>query len=1015
MGPIAAYTLDGEVDLGPTRQRTVLAALLVEQGAPVTLEQLVDRVWGERPPQRARQTLHTYLSRLRTLLERAGGTTPVRRGGGYVLAADPATVDLHLFRSLVTEARAADDEAAVALWREALALWRGAPFDGLESDWLATVAAGLERERWAAILDRNEVLLRRGEHTALLVELSAACDEHPLHERLAGQLMLALYAGGGQADALAHYRKLRERLVEEVGSEPGPALQELHQRILRHDPQLIPAATDAAVESSHSPAARPHRPAQLPADASGFTGRDPELRKLDALLLGNRSSGRASQAVVIAAIAGTAGVGKTALAVHWAHRVADRFPDGQLYLNLRGYSPDQPMTPADALAHFLTALGVTGQNIPLGLEERAARFRSEVAEKRMLIVLDNAASVRQVRTLLPGSASCLVVVTSRDKLAGLVAVDGAYRLDLELLTTGEAVTLLGGLIGARTRVEPEATAALAEQCARLPLALRIAAELAVSHPDRALADLSAELNDRQSRLELLDAGGDPYAAVREVFSWSIQHLPSDALDTFRHLGLHPGPDLDPYAVAALTGTSVREARHNLASLASAHLVHRSGADRYTLHDLLRAYATGLATGELAGGQRENALRRLLDYFRTAAGEAMDCLHPAEARHRPARVPSDLEIPDLAVPDAARAWLDAERFCLIAVAAHAAAEGDHEYVVDLARTAHRYLIDAHLTEAIALSGHARRAGEQAHDPVALAQSLRQLGAAYSRMSRFELAIDYQREALAQAQRGGDLLTEALVRLGLGVALSHSGRTEEAVEETRKAIDIARRAGDPLGEAMALNNLSICEMRLGRYPEAGDHQRLALTRFRELGARPFQANALTNLAVIETRLGRLVQAAGHFDESLAILRELSTPIVEAHTLDKLGILLLRLGDAPAAVAKFQRALDLFRRIGVPAAEGGSLNGLGEAACISGQFTEALDHHRRALAIAEEVAALDQQARAHVGIGRALCGLNTPDRARAHYERAIELYSGQGRPEADDVRMQLAALDETQKVRT
>ncbi|MPZ29228.1 MAG: AfsR family transcriptional regulator, partial [Micromonosporaceae bacterium] len=299
--------------------------------------------------------------------------------------------------------------------------------------------------------------------------------------------------------------------------------------------------------------------------------------------------------------------GKTALAVHWAHRVRDRFPDGQLYVNLRGYDPDQPVAPADALARFLTGLGVAGPDVPLELEDRAARYRSEVAGRRMLVVLDNAATVEQVRPLLPGTGKCLVAVTSRDSLAGLVAVDGAHRLDLDLLPPRDAVALLRRLVGERVDAEPEAALTLVDQCARLPLALRVAAELAASRPAVPLAELVAELSDRQRRLELLDAGGDPHAAVRVVFSWSIRRLSPETARTFRLLGLHPGPDFDPYAAAALADTTLEQAGRELEQLVRAHLIHTTAPARYAMHDLLRIYAIQLVTEEDSDTDRQAAL------------------------------------------------------------------------------------------------------------------------------------------------------------------------------------------------------------------------------------------------------------------------------------------------------------------------------------------------------------------------------------------------------------------------
>ncbi len=342
--------------------------------------------------------------------------------------------------------------------------------------------------------------------------------------------------------------------------------------------------------------------------------------------------------MVISAVSGTAGVGKTGLALRWAHRVRGEFPDGQLYVNLRGYDPDQPLSAGYALAGFLRALGVPGQEIPPEPDERATLYRSLLDGRRMLIVLDNASSVEQVRPLLPGTPSALVVVTSRDSLGGLVARDGARRLDLDLLPPEDAVALLEALIGGRAEAEPEAAAALAEQCVRLPLALRVAAELAGTRPATSLAQLVAELADEQRRLELLDPGGDPRTAVRAVFSWSYLHLPAQAARAFRLLGLHPGPDLDPYAAAALTYTTEEQAQHLLEVLARAHLIAPTGPDRYGMHDLLRAYATYLTGIEDSEEERRTALTRLFDHYLATTGAAMDTLHPAEQGYRP-RIPA----------------------------------------------------------------------------------------------------------------------------------------------------------------------------------------------------------------------------------------------------------------------------------------------------------------------------------------------------------------------------------------
>ena len=481
-----------------------------------------------------------------------------------------------------------------------------------------------------------------------------------------------------------------------------------------------------------------HRvPAQLPAAVAAFTGRAEELSLLDRL-----ESSPDGTVVPISAVSGTAGVGKTALAVHWAHRGRDRFPDGQLYVNLRGYDPGRPVTATDALAGFLAALGVRGPDLPLDLEGRAARYRTETAGRRMLVVLDNASSLEQVRPLLPGTSTCTVVITSRDSLAGLVAVDGARRLELGLLPPGDAVTLLRRLVGARVDAEPLAAATLAEQCGRLPLALRIAAELVNGRPHGTLAELADEFADERRRLDLLD-GGDPHGAVRAVLSCS--DLPADATTAFRLLGLHPAPDFDRYAVAALAGVGMPEADRAIDTLVRANLLHRIGPDRYGLHDLLRAYAADLARTQLTEPVRRAALTRLFDGVLATAGTAVDVLFPAERHRRPQLEATALPGPPVATPAAARAWLDAERQVLVALATHTADSGWPTHATRLSAVLYRYLACGHHSEAVAIHGAAHRAALTLDDRRAQATALRGLGTVHLFTGRYGPAAEFYERA------------------------------------------------------------------------------------------------------------------------------------------------------------------------------------------------------------------------------------------------------------------------------
>ncbi|MFE7503807.1 BTAD domain-containing putative transcriptional regulator [Promicromonospora sp. NPDC057488] len=864
LGHVGARGAEGPVPLGSARQRVVLAALLVEPGTLVTPAQLAERVWGTSPPPSARQTLHSYISRLRSVLGDADGPVPVRRSGGYVLDLDAEAIDLHRFRALVSQARNARDTNAESLWRDALELWQGVPFADLDSDWLRSVALRLQAEHHAATLDYHHLLLRRGEHSRLLPDLTASARAWPLDERVAGQLMLALYRCGRQAEALEHYRQLQELLADELGSDPGPEARELYRRILQHDPVLaVPAVAvgpaggsgalagagaEGAASGGSSGKFDEVRPAQLPLDVAGFTGRADVLRRLDELAVGPDAGvgsvpgAVAARAVVITAIGGTAGVGKTALAVHWAHRAVEGFPDGQLYANLRGYDPEQPVRPSDALARFLSALGVPDRQIPLDVEDRAARFRSLLAGRRMLILLDNAGTVAQVRPLLPGGGSSLVLVTSRDALTGLVALHGAHQVNLDLLPADEAVDLLHRLIGPRVADEPGAAATLVEQCARLPLALRVAAVLATSRPDRSLAEVVAELADRQERLALLDPGGDPYAAVHAVFSWSLQHLPEQAVRAFRRLGLHPGPDLEPYAASALTGLDPSQARRVLDLLVNAHLVHRVGKTRYGMHDLLRAYATRLALADDTDQERRAAEERLLAFYQAAASATMSTLRPAESVHEPDPALPKVPVPALETQQAARDWVEAERHCLLAIAEHAAETGRSAFAVGLARTLHRYLIDAHVSDGLVINAQALRAAESDDDTTGQAQMLRQLGVVHMRLSQYETATDYSERALTLFRQENDPAGEAVTLTNLGSIHYQLGDHQSAMDSHTRALTVSRQVGDRRGEAVALTNIAIIHERRGEFDASIETDLAALAIVRELGLRYTQAVTL-----------------------------------------------------------------------------------------------------------------------------------------------------------------------------
>ena len=707
LGPIEIRGAGGVSGVRQASLRILLAALALSANRVVSSDALTGALWQEGPSREREQNLHGRIYQLRRALAAAEPDRArprlVTAPPGYRLELAAAELDVARFRSLAAEGRAlagsgSPGQAARAL-AGALGLWRGpalADAAGLSTA-LEPEAAALEEARLTVTEDWAQAMLAAGRHAELTGELAALVGRHPLRERLRGLLMLALYRSGGQARALDCYEQGRRMLAEELGVDPGPQLRALHQQILRADPGLLtrptparrlPArppqdrngdramdwATDRAM-TPNAPAPRVGVPRQLPADVAGFTGRAVELAELDLLLPAPGQQGGLAGPVVISVVTGTAGVGKTALAVRWAHRAAGAFPDGQLYVNLRGYDPDQPVPAAEALAGFLRALGVAGPDIPLSADERAARYRSATAGQRLLVMLDNAASEEQVRPLLPGTSSATVVVTSRDPLAGLVARDGARRLDLDLLPAAEAVALLGALVGGRAEADPVATRGLAGLCARLPLALRVAAELAVARPDTPLTVLAGELVAEGGRLALLDAGGDPRSAVISVFSWSYRHLPADAARMFRLLGLHPGADWDRSAAGALTATTVTESGRLLTVLARAHLIQPSGParygmdTRYGMHDLLRAYAASLSAAHDDDQARHAALTGLFGYYQAGYAAAVQCLAPS-GLDRSAATAGAAELRD---PAAAWAWLDGELATLTAVSAYTASD------------------------------------------------------------------------------------------------------------------------------------------------------------------------------------------------------------------------------------------------------------------------------------------------------------------------------------------------------
>ncbi|MEU6591652.1 BTAD domain-containing putative transcriptional regulator [Streptomyces sp. NPDC046881] len=924
LGSVEARVAGRPVDLGPARQRCVLAVLVVEANHHVPVDELTYRVWGHSPPREPRSSLYSYLSRLRRVLGDAEDVRLDRQAGGYLLTVDPGAVDLHRFRDLIARARAATDEAAAAvLFDDALGLWRGPAFGTLDTPWLSDLRDVLAQERVTAQLDRNDIQLSRGRHAELIAGLLALTAEHPLDERLAGQYMLALYRSGRPSSALAVYRDIHDRLAEELGTSPHPSLQNLHQEILRSSPSL--AVSPAAPASAHAPdtAAPQSLPdpspgpvpppvpvaQQLPAPPPAFVGRTREIGLLDRLV---DRDGEAETTVGIAAITGTGGVGKTCLALRWAHDNVDRFPDGHLYTNLRGFdATGRPTPPDEVLRAFLEALGTAPGAVPAGTDAQAGLYRTLTAGRRMLILLDNAHDTDQVLPLLPGGSSCTVVVTSRRQLTGLTCAHGARPLALDALAPDEARRLFSRHLGSeRVGAEPRAATRILERCAGLPLAISILAARAAANPSFPLQALASELDAAWESLDAFD-GGDRSADLRAVFSWSYAALDTGPRRLFRLLGTHPGPDIAVPAAAAVAGLGPRETRSLLVELARAHLVSEHAPGRYTLHDLLREYAVELSAED---PETPQALLRGVDHS----------LHTAHACDRllwPHRDPITLTA---TAPGAAPVqpaddrealqWFETEHAVLAATVEQTRRAGLHRHTCQLAWALSTYHgRKAKWHDVIATQTAALEAATALDDPSEQAHAHRELGCAYNEIGQHEEADDHLARALELYHALEDHTGEAQTHLVLGWICDRFGDQREALHHDLLALELFQAAGYLAGQARALNAVGWDYAQLSEYESAAAHCREALAIQQKLGDRRGEANTWDSLGFAYQHLGDHEEAIVCYHSSLALNKENGHRFNLFENLDHLGDVHRAMGDEEAARDYWRQSVKILRELG------------------------------------------------------------------------------------------------------
>jgi DNA-binding SARP family transcriptional activator/Flp pilus assembly protein TadD len=919
LGPLEVSLEGRPVELTSGRLRTVLAVLSMSAGLAVPVDRLATALWNDDPPDQPRRGVQTNLTRLRAALGAGAiGTTPA----GYLLHTDPDRVDaLRFARLLGAAAQTTDPAAERARLADALALWRGTPFDGVRSDWLARTEAPRLTERYLTAVERRVDLdLASGRHADLVGQLRELTAQHPLRESLWVRLLLVLDQSGRQAEALERYETIRVRLAGELGTTPGPVLRRVHANLL---------AGTSPSRSAPVAATRISVPRQLPTDVDGFAGREAALKTLHNLISGG---GRDARAVTVAAVTGTAGVGKTTLAVHWAHQVADRFPDGQLYVNLRGFGAarepnqrrggaarepnqrrgdvsGQAMAPADATRGFLEALGVPAQRVSPDLDTQAGLYRSLLAGRRMLLLLDNARDADQVRPLLPGSPGSLVVVTSRDQLAGLVATEAAQLLPLDLLSLDESRQLLDRRLGVdRTAAEPAATDEIIARCAQLPLTLAVAAARAAARPTFPLRMLAGQLRDAQSGLDSF-TGGDPATDVRAVFSWSYHTLSPEAARLFRLLGLRPGADITAPAAASLAGLPAAQVRPQLAELTRAHLLSQPVPGRYTCHDLLHAYATELAHRHDSDAARQAARHRLLDHYLHTAATASRLLNPHRdqvilAPPRPGVTPEELTDHEQAL-----GWFAAEHAVLLAAITQAAGTGFDT---------HAWQLTWAVADALARRGRGREWAAAQHIALAAAGRLgedtgqarahRGLANAYTVLGRHADAEAHFRAALDLYQRLGETVGLARTHHNLGVLLGRQERHSEALHHAERALDLSRAGGDRAGQALAQGAVGESNARLGNYRLALRQCEQALATSKEIGYRTNEAYTWDSLGYAYHRLGQHRPAIDCYQHSIDLYQQLGNRRLEAEALTNLGGVRLDAGDPAGARAAWRAALTI-----------------------------------------------------------------------------------------------------------
>ncbi|MEU7724247.1 BTAD domain-containing putative transcriptional regulator [Streptomyces sp. NPDC040724] len=1049
LGSLEGWIGEVRLRLGGAIQERVLCMLLLEAGRVVPVARLVEATWEKDPPVTAAHQVRKAVADLRRRIP-AGNEVIATDGPGYRVVVADDQVDLLEFDALTRAAgqalREGRQSAAAETLRAALALWRGSVLSGAGGLVIEAAATALEERRLAAAEQRFDLCLALGESGELIAGLRALITQHPLRETLRGQLMLALYRSGRQAEALKEYGEVRELLVDELGIDPGPRLARLYEAILRDSPELaaperpapvpvapaavspvpasvrpepagraapvrplpgpagpvravpeaaasgLPAPAEPAAEEPRTRAGAPapaDAPCTLPYDLPDFTGRARELAELfDYVQDEGRGAERYSR---IVAIDGMGGMGKTTLAVRAAHRLAGGYPDGQLHIDLHGFTPGgKPVSPASALDSLLRTAGTPGDRIPEDLEGRTALWRSKLDGRRMLLLFDNAVDAAQIRPLLPASPGCLVLITSRGRLLDL---DGVEWVSIGMMEPEDSTSLMTETLGTtRVSAEPEASAELAELCGHLPLALRIATARLRNRPHWTVRYLVERLRDEKRRMDELSSGERSVAATLRL---SYLAMDEEYRTAFRILSLYPCAGTDVHSAAALLGTAIRDAEDALEFLLDVHLVQQPDIGLYTFHDLVRSFAQSLR-GPATAEDDAAAVERLLGYYLTTSDAACEVLFPGRERRPTGLPPYQGERPTFTLADQAVRWFDREQAGLLAAVSLAERSGHDRYAACLSRNVGFHLhTRGQLDEFWSVGRLAVAAARRLDDPALLGISLANLGAACWKLGRFEEGLEVAREARDTAVRAGDRHTEAHSESTIGLLLSMLGRYGEALPLLERSLAMSRELDNPRAEAESLTTLSTLYERWGRYPEAAASARRAIEIGRDLGYRSNEIVALADLAFAQVGLGEYEDAHDTLKRARDLCDETRSPGDVALVLAVSAQVAHEWGDGVQARAFSGRALLLGRTSGAPIRLAKVENVLGRLHMTWGEHEEALALHAHALKIAAPMSFRAEEASALVGLARAAEALGDYPAAAGHRAAAEDLSEFMGLP--------------------